>query len=454
MAMKPSSKTILLSLGTCAVGILVGRLSVSESPAQRGATERRTTDLSAPHAATVTSVEPATVYSNDPGITAFLQNYGLDRRQAISKEQMLEAIHESLREPDPVRSHFLFARLMEELTPESAPEIQSMIRSTLRGEDAAEYLRMLAHRWGSLDPQGALAAFSKPGESSRRGLSTVLAGWASKSPEEAVKWLDEYKGEHSESLRLSLISSIAATNPELSSAYAAKLTNPKDKIHAAQDIFGEIFRTKGEAEAQAWMKGLADPEMKRGAFSALTDQAIDEGNLQKAISLVREHAGQDYTKSAASDIAAALSAKDVDQGLQFANSLPAGAQERAFREVVEQWMERGRGKDSLAASEYVKNLPAGPTRDAGAVAIAREIVREDPASAIAWVNVIQEPESKQRALQEVAKQYLRTDPQQAAAWLPTSGLSPEALQQFYQRSGKGKLEKSEKAERKLKGQKL
>ncbi len=202
------------------------------------------------------------------------------------------------------------------------------------------------------------------------------------------------------------------------------------------------------------MKSLNDPEMKRGAFTSLTDQALAAGDLNRAVALLREHSGEAYTRAAAGDIASELSKQDVTKGLEFAQGLPVGTQEKAFREVIEGWMEKNKGQDSLAASEYVKNLPPGPNRDAGAAAIVREVAREDVNAAIAWANVIAEPEAKQKALQEIAKSYFKQNPTMAMEWLPTSGLSPESLGKFAHPVQTPKQKKENKPERKQGKKKL
>jgi hypothetical protein len=439
----PTLIAICLTLG----GFLLGRYLQPVTPVKESSAKNpMVTSTEEPKAA---SPSTSPMFSRDSGITSFLKEHGLDVTGPMPQEKLLSAVEEALREADPVRSHFLFARLMEELSPESAPEIYAMLRANLRGPEQQEYLRMLAHRWGTLDPERAMKELTGHGASAKSGTAAVLAGWASKSPEEAIKWLEAVKSPDRNLLQMSLISSLARSDSNLASTYAASLENPKDKHQAARSIFDEILRSGGTAAAEAWMNSLADPELKRGAFTSLTDQALASGNMEKAVALLREHSGEAYTKSAAGDIASELSKQDVAKGLEFAQGLPVGTQEKAFREVIEGWMEKNKGKDSLAASEYVRNLPPGPNRDAGAAAIVREVAREDVNAAIAWANVIAEPEAKQKALQEVAKNYFKQNPTMAAEWLPTSGLSAEAVDKFVNQLKVPGQKREFKAERKL-----
>ena len=444
--MKVSPITSLIAASLAVGGFVLGRYAQPAAPTHEISPK---SPLTAPVEAPKPMPPMASpVFSSDAAITSFLKDHGMDGTGPMPQEKLLSAVKEALREADPVRSHFLFARLMEELSPDSAPEIYAMLRSNLRGPEQQEYLRMLAHRWGTMDPERAMKELTEHGASTKSGTAAVLAGWVSKSQEEAIKWLEGVKSPDKNILQMSLISSLARTDSNMASTYATSLENPKDKHQAARSIFDEILRSGGTAAAEAWMKSLPDPEMKRGAFTSLTDQALAAGDLTRAVALLREHSGEAYTKSAAGDIASELSKQDITKGLEFAQGLPVGTQEKAFREVIEGWMEKNKGKDSLAASEYVSNLPPGPNRDAGAAAIVREVAREDVNAAIAWANVIAEPEAKQKALQEIAKSYFKQNPTMAMEWLPTSGLSPESLGKFVHPVQAPRQKKENKGERK------
>ena len=120
----------------------------------------------------------------------------------------------------------------------------------------------------------------------------------------------------------------------------------------------------------------------------------------------------------------------MQEGLKLANSLTGKAQARAVGEVVGQWLNKDDGATATDAVKYVDSLPAGESRDAGASAIAREFVREDPAGAIVWANSIADAKQREETLVDVGRRYMREDQAAAAAWLAQSGLSAEAQQQI------------------------
>ena len=57
---------------------------------------------------------------------------------------MKEAMLLAIREGDPVKSQLMFARLMEELTPENAASVLATIRENVGGFESMRYTGMLA----------------------------------------------------------------------------------------------------------------------------------------------------------------------------------------------------------------------------------------------------------------------------------------------------------------------
>ena len=92
---------------------------------------------------------------------------------------------------------------------------------------------------------------------------------------------------------------------------------------------------------------------------------------------------------------------DAAKGLTLASELKGKAQGSAYRQIVNEWMD----KDSVAASEYVNKMPQGSARDSAASAVARNAVREDPTSAIVWANSIHDPEIRTESLIDVGRRY-------------------------------------------------
>lgn len=373
--------------------------------------------------------------SRDASIADFLSRYELGGGKPLTSERMRQAMSEALRETDPVKSTMLFARLLEEMTPENAAESMATLRESISGFEMMRYMPLLAYQWGSVDAKGALAALDEQGNGGGRenmfAKPVVLAGLASKDPAAALKWLSEQKEDMpgKEFYTQSIINGMSKSDPEGAVALAAKQERAEDRSRAAETIAQE--KIKGGIEsAAAWASTLTDPDMKKGAMQTIANQ-MARTDVNKAAEYVKQFANDPSASSAIEDVAGRMARSNPQDALKFAESLAGSNQPVAYRESIQAWTRT----DSEAASKYVNLMPAGANRDASASAIAQSISREDPASAIAWTGSIADPKVREETLIDVARDYRRTDPDGYNAWLPASGLSAEALEQVNQRGG-------------------
>ena len=376
------------------------------------------------------TVSPLMV-SKSPDVLDFYKRYGLDSGIALTSDKMKAAMLEAIRESDPVKSQLMFARLMEELTAENAPAALAMIRENVGGFDSMRYVGMLAYKWGEVDPLNAMKEMAKGGDDrgGRMSQSVVLTGWAATDPAAATAWLSAYEGDGKDWLSMSLLNGLAKKDIEGAMKFASALEDKDERGRAAETIAREMIRAGGAEKATAWLNSLTDPDMKKGAFQTIADQ-IMRGDQAKAIEFVKAFASEDYARGAIGNLAQSVARKDVQEGIKLANSLTGQAKARAVGEVVGEWLNKDSGANATDAVKYVDALPAGESRDAGARAIAREFVREDPAGAIVWANSIADTKEREEALVDVGRRYMRDDQAAATAWLQQSGLSAEAQQQI------------------------
>lgn len=368
--------------------------------------------------------------SRDDEVLDFFKRYGLDGGAPLTAETMSLAVTEVLRETNPIKSQMLFARLMEELTPENAQAALAMLRENTNGWESMRYMGMLAYAWGGADPKAAMEQLQQGGgRDSRMGAGTALTGWAAQDPQGAMAWLEKYEGDDKGMLSQSLISGLAKSDFEGALKYASAIEDEGEKRRASDTLAREMIRAGGIDKAKDWFASLSDANMKDGAFNTLTDQ-LRRSDPTKAADFIQEHASQPYARDAVAGLAEEMSRKDVQEGLKFANALTGPNQARAYSEVIGEWLDRNEGAESVQASEFVTRMPAGDNRDAASATIARRMAGEDPAAAIAWASAIGNAEQRQDSLVEVGRRYLRTDPVNGAAWLAQSGLSAEAQQEI------------------------
>jgi hypothetical protein len=368
--------------------------------------------------------------SKDNSVIDFFKQYGLDTGVPLTPDKMKEAMLTAIREGDPVKSQMMFARLMEELNAENAPAALAMIRENVGGFDSMRYMGMLAYKWGEVDPTAAMKELAKGDD--RGGRFTqgfVLTGWAAKDPQAAIAWLAAYEGDPREKGMMTnlLVNGLARSSPEDAMKYAANIKDDGERARAAESIAREIIRAGGAEKATAWLNGITDPEMKRGAFQTVSDQLL-RSDPAKAAEFIKQYASEDYARGAVANLANSLAKKDLQQGLTFAEGLTGEAQAKAYGSVISEWLDKDKGAGAADAAKYVESMAAGPNKDAGARELAQQAMRQDPATAIAWASSIQDPATREESLIDVGRRYLRQDPAAGAAWLASSGLSAEAQQ--------------------------
>lgn len=371
----------------------------------------------------------STAVSRDASIADFLSRYELGSGKPMSAEKMRQAMSEALRETDPVKSTMLFARLLEEMTPENAAESMATLRESISGFEMMRYMPLLAYQWGTVDSKTAFAELDKQdGRMGMLGKPIILAGLASKDPAAAQAWLAEQKDlPGKEFYTQSIINGLAKSDMNAAVEFAAKQEKAEDRTRSAQTIAEEKIKG-GIDSAAAWASSLTDPDMKKGATQTIANQ-MARTDVNKAAEYVKQFANDPTASGAIEDVAQRMARQDPQAGLKFAEGLAGSNQPVAYRQAIQAWSR----SDSEPASQYVNKMAAGPNRDASASALASSISREDPASAIAWTGSIADPKVREETLIDVARDYRRTDPEGYAAWLPASGLSAEAQQQVNER---------------------
>ncbi len=375
----------------------------------------------------------STAVSRDASIADFLSRYELGSGKPLTPDRMRQAMSEALKETDPVKSTMLFARLLEEMTPDNAAASLATLRESISGFEMMRYMPLLAYQWGTVDSKNAFAELDKQdGRMAMMGKPIILAGLASKDPAAAQAWLAEQKElPGKEFYTQAIIGGLAKSDVAAAVAFAAKQEKAEDRTRSAETIAQE--KIKGGIEgAAAWASSLTDPDMKKGAMQSVASQ-LARTDLTKAADYVKQYASESWAGGAIGDVTSRLANKDPQEGLKFAESLSGANQPVAYRESIQAWTR----SDSEAASKYVNQMPVGANRDASASALASSISRDDPASAIAWTSSIADPKVRETTLIDVARDYRRTDEAGYEAWLPSSGLSAEALEQVNQRGGGG-----------------
>ncbi len=350
------------------------------------------------------------------GIAEFLNKYKHADGSPLTADQMEAAMKDVLTESDPVKSSLMFALILDELTPVNAASVAAQIRSRATGFEGMRYLGLLAYKWGSVDGAGAMAEASKQ-EGPGRMMSSAasVAGWAAKDPAAALQWLtdnpstnDWEKG----AMQRGLVSGLARSDAAAAQKYVSSIEDKGERSRLMQVIMEEKLK-QGTDSAAAYAATLTDPEMKKGAFESVAD-LLFRNDPQKAMEYVKANASESFSQGAVGDLARRLSQKDPAQGIEFASSLPQGnARQDAYKNSFREWA----ANNPTEASTALNNLPQGADRDSAASGLARAVVRDDAAAAIAWAESIRNVDLKQESLTEVLQRNYRKDPDSVLAYM-------------------------------------
>ena len=94
----------------------------------------------------------------------------------------------------------------------------------------------------------------------------------------------------------------------------------------------------------------------------------------------------------------------------------------AVNEATQNWLRQ----DSIAASEWVGELPSGAARDSAVGILIGHIKQDDPSAAFAWATTLENEDQRQREFSRVLKTWKTSDPNAAMGALRSADLSDEA----------------------------
>jgi len=293
-----------------------------------------------------------------------------------------------------------------------------------------------------------------------RGMLEVVALWAAEDAESALLWLES----NAQGLaRLETINSgvelWARRDPEATAGWIDGMANDGSKIAAARSLATTWVETDSMAAAN-WVDGLPRGAVRQAALQSLTKawlqqdpdaasiwafeqaevhddhdllhetiKAYSQKSPDAAEALVRDMfaAGKDQTAlfshvlgraerdpKATAEWLANLSPDDPIYSSQFASGL------------MSVWAE----SDSIAASEWLSQMPVGAQRDAAVWGFSESIQRFEPEAAAAWANAIGDPKRRAERLQATLREWSTTRPDEAFEWVKNADLEPALREQL------------------------
>ncbi|MFT5105783.1 MAG: hypothetical protein ACI9UA_001405 [Pseudoalteromonas tetraodonis] len=450
--MKINASFLLVAAAFFAVGMAVDRIISSPAakgvPAGEEAARLRTGDSSRsrPMASQSGRIDPEqrAEESRDEGDDGF----------ATSVRQALEALERGGRMDAETANRLL------ELAP--------------AGRERRRILEHLAHLWGRRDGETAAEwANNLEGVDRRRALESALHGWSEEDPAAAAKYVGqlpvseqnlhlvhamtyrwaerdrnaamEWGASQTEPAKREramggVVSSWSDTDPAAAAIFASSIESNFERDRVLE-VAARRWASQDTAAAMEWAQGLPGADRQRATESILREVAeYDPGRAaamyeELTATLPAESRTAHEYRRMAEEIASVWSSTSPQEAVDWAMGLPESGQIRraAIGNVAEHWLRI----DSMAASEWILQLPAGNVRDAAAERVVGFTVQSDPATAFEWANSLSDEGHSIGQMREVLHRWNSTDPVSARAALDAASVSFEQRRELNEVFGGG-----------------
>ena len=330
------------------------------------------------------------------------------------------------------------------------------------GRERRRILEHLANRWGKRDGEAAAEwANSLEGVDRRRALESALHGWSEEDPAAAAQYVGQLPtseqnlnlvhamarrwAERDRNAALEwgaaqtdpakreramggVVSSWSDTDPAAAADFASSIESNFERDRVLE-VAARRWASEDTAAAMAWAQGLSGADRQRATESILREVAeYDPGRAatmyeELTAALPPKLRTAHESRRMAEEIASVWSSTSPQEAADWAMGLPeAGQVQRsAIGNVAERWLRI----DSMAAGEWILQLPPGNVRDAEAERVVGSTVQSDPATAFEWANSLSDEGHSTGLMREVLHRWSSTDPVSARAALDTSSVSFE-----------------------------
>jgi hypothetical protein len=337
------------------------------------------------------------------------------------------------------------------------PIVPLSIAPKIDSTDSPDSFLAETRRRAEADPEAAMQWLQNQhsGSERLRGMLEVVALWAAEDSESALLWLES----NAQGLaRLETLNNgvelWAARNPVAAAEWVDGMANDGSKVTAAKSLVATWAETDPK-QASAWVAGLPNGSIRDAAAAALANswakedpeaasiwafaQAEFNGNTELLISTI-----QTFTREAPQDAEAFL--RDIVEAADAPAILTSHVIARAETdpEATADWlanlspsdpiysseyanslMQVWAQSDSIAASEWLSQMPRGAQRDAAVAGFSESIQGFEPAAAAAWANTINDPDRRVMRLSESVRLWAASQPVEALEWVKSADLEPD-----------------------------
>ncbi len=335
---------------------------------------------------------------------------------------------------NPLERYASLAEMLDNLSPETLPEVLKAFKKLPPTAEHANEYRMLLYAWAKFDRAGAIkfidditATDPTGGEaltlSQEELLKPVLSAWASQNPKQALDWYSYLpEDQQTHHLKMSLISGWASTDASGAIDYLGTLPRNQDREYLIGQVTSQMFKD-GAAQAGSWAEGIEDWSLREQVFEELAEDwvSVDPDGLA---SWLGDHVDKQYAWEAVEDLGRGWVATDSEAATTWFENLPDGpAKQRGIEKMALSWAEN----DLLSMGEWLNELPESPVTDRGVKAYSERLLEQAPQAALDSAMSISDNGLRDRTVQELAQEWYATDAEAAVNWASSNSYPEDAL---------------------------
>ena len=246
----------------------------------------------------------------------------------------------------------------------------------------------------------------------------IIQGYAAGNPTEALAYVNGLPDtDPNKQGAVNALISGMAQNGDFPGMTAMIDSLPATMQNAAYAQFVSEWATAAPADAAKWISGL-DPTTYRRQMGQYSQTLLGTWASTDPLAAAQWASQQDAANSANTTAGPGGRAGGGPGGGRGGNLLAT---------TVQDWVAAG-GVDE--AGQYLNTLPASPTKDSATATYVRNVMTDDPGSAMAWAKTITSPNQQIASMDTVAQNWNAQDPAGFTAYLatvdPTTAQQPSA----------------------------
>ncbi len=314
-----------------------------------------------------------------------------DRSEMGSSKVRLAKLEAIVRGENPLERNRALLAFIDQLGPGDFEEAVAHFRSLGITDSRTGEYSLLLTAWAQADPMSALS-YAKENTNGGFAQDTILTSWASTDPEAAIRWAQSnHDGDGPNPYLPGIIRGLAQSDPARATELLASLPRSIERGRSLDFVLPHLLE-QGAIATRAWIASLTDDALKNGAMERVADKLADSDPAGTASWLLAN---------------------------------PGEAANRRMDDVYGVWA----NKDQLAALNSFRALPAGDTRSNALRGVISSVAATDPKAAVSLMNRYPN-DVNDRVVQSVVWHSFGTDPATAATQIARIGDEQQREQMY------------------------